>query len=268
MAYLRTLEGVEATATGAGLEDLFNCNDSIGVMLFGVDAWNKIKNYAANRALELLASKSDFYSNLRKIGGRKKYVVTNDILEKAFGFNHCLGVELCGAEEWNEFVLDCKTYTPPEYCGQMNGIGDFISALVSPAGKLYPETMSPAGILQWTLAPGTTMISDLQYALGSKSAHDKQLESQIDAAKKQAAAAEQQTALVTQQATEAIEQARQMYSSEYATAKAQEDARAKANAELQYQLKTNPEYMAQQQRNYVILGGCALLAAVLLMRRK
>lgn len=261
MAYLRTLEGTTARQTGGDLENLFNCNDTIGVMLFGADAWNKIKLYAANRALELLAAKSDFASNLSKIAGQKIYRPTNDILERAFGFNHCLGVELYGVEEWRDFVLDVKTYTPPEYAAELCGVGDAIKNMLKPAGLLYPETMSPGGIAQWLLAAGLTNTADALYSLGAKSATDKALEARAEAADARAVQTQQEAAA-------AIEAAKQIYNTEYARAKAQEDATATANANLQYQLKTNPEYMAQQHRNYVILGGCALLAAVLLVRKK
>lgn len=262
MAYLRTLEGsTAARQTGADLEDLFNCNDTIGVMLFGADAWNKIKLYAANRALELLAAKSDFASNLSKITGRKVYRPTNDILERAFGFNHCLGVELYGVEEWSDFVLDVKTYTPPEYSAELCGVGDAIKNMLKPSGLLFPETMSAGGIAQWLLIPGLSNTSDAMYSIGAKSATDKALEARAEAADARAAQTQQE-------AVAAVEAAKKMYDTEYARAKAAEDATATANANLQYQLKTNPEYMAQQRQNYILIGAAVLMGLSLIAFRK
>lgn len=262
MAYLRTLEGTTARQTGGDLENLFNCNDTIGVLLFGADAWNKIKLYAANRALELLAAKSDFASNLSKITGRKVYRPTNDILERAFGFNHCLGVELYGVEEWRDFVLDVKTYTPPEYAAELcGGVGDAIKNMLKPSGLLYPETMSAGGIAQWLLAAGLTNTADALYSIGAKSGTDKALEARAEAADARA--------LQTQQeAIAAVEAAKKMYNTEYARAKASEDATATANANLQYQLQTNPEYMAQQRQNYILIGGAVLMGLALIAFRK
>lgn len=257
MASLRTLEGVD-NAGCPTLDDLFNVNDTLGCMLFGAEAWNAIKSYACNRALDLLACKNDFAANLRKISGKRLYIPTNDILEKAFGFNHELGCELYGVDEWREFVLDCKTNTPRR--SEMGGIGDAITSMLKPSGLLYPETLSPGGIAQWILIPGLSNTSDAMYALGAKSATDKALEAKVNEAN-------QNAINIAQAAANEIEAAKQTYNTEYARAKAAEDAKATANANLQYQLQTNPEYMANQKQNYIIIGAAVLGAAVLLMRK-
>lgn len=266
MAYLKTLEGVE-NSQAANLEYLFNVNDTLGCLLYGPDAWNKIKSYACNRALDLLAAKNDFAVNLKKITGRKNYVVSNDILERAFGFNHNLGCELYGVEEWREFVLDCKTYTPPDYSEEMGGFFDSVKSLIRPSGLLYPENWTPGGVAQWLLAAGATNVADAVSNIGSPGKNEKAAQEQAAAAQQQAILAAQYAQETEQKAADILAQAKQDYSAEYARAKANEDATAQANANLQYQLKTNPEYMANQRQNYIMLGGAVLLAAILIAKK-
>lgn len=265
MAYLRTLEGVDQGA--ANMNDLFDVNDTLGCLIYGADAWNKIKSYACNRALDLLAAKNDFAANLKKITGRKNYVISNDILERAFGFNHNLGCELYGVDEWREFVLDCKTYTPPDYSEEMGSIGGAIKSLVRPSGILYPENWTPGGVAQWLLAAGATNVADAFSAIGSPGQSEKAANEKATASQAAANTALQYAAETEKRAADIVAQAKQDYSAEYARAKAQEDATAQANADLQYNLRTNPEYMANQRQNYFMLGGAVLLAAIIFAKK-
>ena len=177
MSYLRTLEGVDQETDE--LNDLFNTNDVLGCMIYGPNAWNQVKSFACNRALELLANKNGFQANAKKIFGRKNYVVANDILDKTFGFNHRLGCELLGAEEWAEFVGDCKTYEPEEMGGF--SITKALKSLANPKGTLYPAEWSPQGIAQFVMAPGLTNVMN-----AAQVKTDAQKQAEADAARAQA----------------------------------------------------------------------------------
>ena len=49
MAYLATLEGESETADL--LDRLFDCNDVLGVMVYGADTWNKVKTLSRMNVL-------------------------------------------------------------------------------------------------------------------------------------------------------------------------------------------------------------------------
>lgn len=261
MSYLKTLEGVTTTRTGGDINDLFDVNDTLGCLLYGPDAWNRIKSYACNRALELLANKSDFAANLSKIAGRKNYIVKNDILDRLFGFNHSLGCELYGAEEWGEFVNECKAG-----CPELGSIGGAFKSLVNPKGTFYPENWSAGGLLQFLLAPGLTNVSDAFAQLGSKTQTQKAAESQADTYRNNARASEAHAAQVEQSAAERVEQAKREFSAEYARTKASEDSINEKNKELQYQLNTNPEYIESQRNKWIIICGAGLLALAIMRK--
>lgn len=261
MSYLKTLEGVTNTRTGGDINDLFDVNDTLGCLLYGPEAWNRIKSYACNRALELLANKSDFAANLSKIAGRKNYIIKNDILDRLFGFNHSLGCELYGAEEWGEFVNECKAG-----CPELGSIGGAFKSLVNPKGTFYPENWSAGGLLQFLLAPGLTNASDAFAQIGSKTQTQKAAESQADTYRNNARASEAHAAQVEQSAAERVEQAKREFSAEYARTKASEDSINEKNKELQYQLNTNPEYIESQRNKWIIICGAGLLALAIMRR--
>lgn len=265
MAYLRTLEG-NGTATAVSLDQLFDVNDTLGCLLFGVETWNRIKAFAADRALELLAAKNDFFANLKKITGKKTYYTKNDILDRAFGFNHSLGCELYGAEEWHEFVRDCKASTVMFAPPTLGGFGDALKALIRPSGTLYPENWTPGGIFQWAFAPGLTNVSDAFSEIGSKNQSTKAAESQAATYKSERDIANANAQRATEEAAERIERAKEDYNVAYANSRAQADADAAANKQLQYDLKTNPEYMANQRNNIILLCGAGLLALAIMRK--
>lgn len=257
MALLKTLEGVETT--GSDINDLFDVNDVLGCLLYGPTAWNKIKSYACNLALELMASKNDFLTNLYKISGKKFYIAKNDILDKAFGFNHALGCELFGAEEWEDFVDECKGSCPE--------LGSFTGAMKSvfkPKGTLYPENWTPGGLLQFLIAPGLTNVSDAFAQIGSKTQTQKKADSAAQTYRNAAIASDAHAAQVEEDAAARIEKAKQEFSTEYARTKASEDSINEKNKELQYQLQTNPEYMESQQNKWLLICGAGLLALAIM----
>lgn len=259
MSYLKTLEGVTTTRTGGDINDLFDVNDTLGCLLYGPEMWNRIKSFACNRALELLANKSDFSANLSKIAGRKNYIIKNDILDRLFGFNHSLGCELYGAEEWGEFVNECKAG-----CPELGSIGGAFKSLVNPKGTFYPENWSAGGLLQFLLAPGLTNVSDAFAQIGSKTQTQKAAESQADTYRNNARASEAHAAQVEQSAAERVEQAKREFAAEYARTKASEDSINEKNKELQYQLNTNPEYIESQRNKWIIICGAGLLALAIM----
>lgn len=269
MALLKTLEGVDDTqTTGDNLDDLFNTNDVLGCMIYGPAGWNAVKSFACNRALELLANRSGMAANLRKIAGRKNYVVTNDVLDKTFGFNHCMGVELLGAEEWGEFVNECKLYEPDELGGLFSSIGKAAKSLLNPVGTVVPSSFTPGGLLQFAVAPGLTNVSDAFAAIGAKTETQKAAEAQAAEAEQARIAAEQYAAQQQILAAQQVEQAKQAYNTAYAQSRAQADADAAAAANLQYQLQLSPEYQQGQTNKIIILGGLGLLAITLLTRSR
>ena len=261
MSYLKTLEGVTTTRTGGDINDLFDVNDTLGCLLYGPEMWNRIKSFACNRAIELLANKSDFAANLSKIAGRKNYIIKNDILDRLFGFNHTLGCELYGAEEWGEFVNECKAG-----CPELGSIGGAFKSLVNPKGTFYPENWSAGGLLQFLLAPGLTNVSDAFAQIGSKTQTQKAAESQADTYRNNALASEAHAAQVEQSAAERVEQAKREFSAEYARTKASEDSINEKNKELQYQLNTNPEYIESQRNKWIIICGAGLLALAIMRK--
>lgn len=262
MALLKTLEGVEATRSRVDVNDLFDVNDVLGCMLYGPQTWNRIKSYACNRALELLASKNDFGTNLSKIAGKKNYIIRNDILDKVFGFNHVLGCELYGAEDWDEFVRDVKVSTPPT----LGSISGAFKSLIKPSGILYPENFSPSGIVQWLFVPGATNIADATTQFGSKGASAKAADAKVVTARNEAIASKEYANQVQQDAAQKVAQAKQEFSAEYARTKASEDSINEKNKELQYSLQTNPEYMANKRNNILLICGAGLLALAIMKK--
>lgn len=267
MALLKTLEGPGQTSTGDNLDDLFYTNDVLGCLIYGPEGWNKVKQHACNVALSLLADRAGTAAAVRKIAGRKNYQVTNDILEKVFGFNHARGVELLGAEDWNDLVLECKSYSPYEEAPEfMGGFFDAAKKLLNPVGTVIPTGASLPEIAQFVVAPGLTNVSDAFASMGAKTETQKAAEAQAAQARQAAAAAEQNAYLTQVQAAQAVQAAQEAYSQEKARAAATAEAEAKANADLKYALQTSPEYQQSQTNKIMIIGGFVLLAVTLLTR--
>lgn len=119
MALLTTLEG-EDQAAGITVEDLFNVNDYMGVRIFGVDAWNKVKQAAAIIAQKAANSPYLFY--LRSQGSANSVPGQYSQLGRdLWGYNDRDGVELMGAATWgavkNQFdeLLGVNWFNPMTY---------------------------------------------------------------------------------------------------------------------------------------------------------
>lgn len=273
MALLKTLEGPGQTSTGDNLDDLFYTNDVLGCLIYGPEGWNQVKRHACNVALSVLAERAGTAAAVRKITGRKNYQVTNDILDKVFGFNHARGVELLGAEDWNELVLECKSYSPyeeaPEVMGGfLDSVGRAAKSLLNPVGTVVPSNMSAAGIAQWIVAPGLTNVSDAFAAVGVKTEAQKKAEQQAAQQAQARAAAEQAAYMAQVHAAQQVQAAQDVYSQEKARAAAAAEAEAQANANLKYMLQTSPEYQQGQTNKIMIIGGFVLLAVTLLTRER
>lgn len=97
MAYLATLEG-----EGITLDDLFNVNDYLGVKYFGVDAWNRIKNYACK--LTESAANSPIMFCIANCD--KDFTKPSELSCALFGFVDDMGVCAMGSTAWN--TLKCR----------------------------------------------------------------------------------------------------------------------------------------------------------------
>lgn len=254
MAYLATLEG--ADDTGYLLDRLFDTNDTLGVLIYGPTVWNKLKSFVANLSTrELVMNRGNFGA-----WKNQTYNSNNDVIDEAIGFNHRMGAELLGAENWGHFVNRCKMAAPV--------LGyDFVKNLITD-----PVTKSLQAILPKSASP----IDFLKFGTGIQ-----QIQTAIDTAKsitgineREAAAKAQAEAQAFQQAQAEAEQQRQ-HELEIAAVQAQIEANAKteaekikAQSEYNAAVNTSPERLNAQTRNLVIIGGIGLLAAVILTRRK
>lgn len=97
MAYLATLEG-EGQIT---LDDLFNVNDYLGVRYFGVDTWNRIKDYVCKLTQSAIDNPTAFC--IHNIKYRSK--PSGECCE-LLGFNDNFGACVMGSTAWG--VLKSK----------------------------------------------------------------------------------------------------------------------------------------------------------------
>lgn len=250
MANLVTLEGNYNNCEMSYLLDkLFDCNDVLGTMIYGPQIWNKIKNYVAN-----LASK-EIVLNRGKINLCASYKKTNDMLDKTFGFNDQLGLQLMG-NNWDRFKNNCKSAAAPTL-----GYNFFQNLIVDPIQKsltaLMPSSASPTDLFKFA-----TGIQQIDTAIDTAKSITGINERE---ANKAAAAAEQarQEALRLQEL--ALQEAEK--NRELELKKAAAKAEADAAASYQATVDTNPNTLQAQTNNILILGGLGL-AALLLMRKK
>lgn len=249
MANLVTLEGnYNYNSMDQILDRLFDCNDVLGSMIYGPNIWNKIKNYVAN-----LATK-EIVLNRGKINLCASYKKTNDMLDKTFGFNDQLGVQLMGSN-WDRFKNNCKSAAPTL------GSNFFKNLIVDPIQKsltaLMPASSSPTDLFRFAtgLQQMDTAIDTARSITGINERE----------ANKAAAAAEEarQEALRLQEL--ALQEAEK--NRELELKKAAAKAEADAAASYQATVDTNPNTLQAQTINILILGGLGL-AALLLMRKK
>ena len=96
MAYLATLEG-EDDKIGITLDDLFNVNDYLGVRIFGVEPWNRIKAFACQ-----LTTNAARYPVLFCISNvNRDFQKPSPLACQLFGFNDTMGVCALGSTTWN-----------------------------------------------------------------------------------------------------------------------------------------------------------------------
>lgn len=250
MAYLATLEG-EVLDDSQIIDRLFDCNDSLGVMVYGPELWAKVKNYVANMASKAIAE------NRGKLGtwARQHYKSNGDVLDVCFGFNDSLGCALLGGEGWGHFVNGCKL------AGPTLGWNPISSLLVNPTKSalrnILPKDTSAKGLLKW--ASGYNLTKDSIQDWTGATDEKKQAAAQQEAYKKEL----EQQQIAYQQAAEQAEADRQ-------NTLAIEAAKAEAAATGAYKTArdTDPNYLRSQTNNVLIFGAVALAAVIILGGRK
>ena len=224
MAQLATLEGVE-DSTGDILDRLFEVNDTLGVLIYGVDGWNKIKSFVADYATKVIAENRGNFGRWSD----KVYNSRNDILDKTFGFNDRLGVELLGGEGWNNFVCNCKRNAAP-----LGSAGSWAkSALTKP--------------IEWTKSLLIPDFSDLLSVLGIRQVFTPIMDISGETAKQEQQKQAYESAIATQQ--------------EYLQQYADENEQLKKEVE-----KREPEYQSALTNKILIFGGLGLLALMIIKR--
>lgn len=98
MAYLATLEG-EGEIT---IDDLFDVNDFLGVRFFGVDKWNRIKDFACK--LTETAANSPIMFCIGHVD--RDYSKPSTLSCALLGFNDHYGKKALGSTAWN--TLKCR----------------------------------------------------------------------------------------------------------------------------------------------------------------
>ena len=249
MAYLATLEGDD---TGELLDRLFDCNDVLGVLIYGTSTWNKLKNFVANLATKEIALNRGNFGRW----AQQYYNSNNDVLDRAFGFNNELGAALLGGENWGHFVNTCKTAAP------VLGANWFEDYVVSPTKNLIDS-----------LVPSSSSPEDIaKYLVGYK-----QIESAFNTAKDITGYSRQQREKAAAEAAAAKEEERQKelerLSIEWANAEADrknalEIEAARAEAQAKKEIATDPEHLKAQTNNFLIFGGLGLAALLIATRRK
>lgn len=255
MPCLATLEGENDDEI---LDRLFDCNDEIGLVIYGPDTWNKVKNFVANLATKVIAE------NRGKFGrwADRNCRVNKDSIDCAFGFNNSLGTALLGGEEWGRFVGRCKTAAKPALLGSVwNRIKDSISASVNPrkniewaSGQLVPEDFSAEGLVKFA--------SGYQQAKSGWQA-TQDVTGQTAKEEREREAKEQERREIQQKMLDASRKVMQE-SEKKATAQKQLELEALiAEAEAKKAANT-PEALQAKSQNLFIMGALGLAAVALI----
>lgn len=249
MANLVTLEGAyNYNSMNQILDRLFDCNDVLGVMIYGPQIWNKIKNYVAN-----LASKQIVLNRGRKYYGAV-YTPTNDVLDRAFGFNDSLGVQLLG-NSWDGFKKNCKAAAPTL------GFNFVKNIILDPVQKsikaILPASANPIDILKFVtgIQQVDTAIDTAKSITGQNEAEQKRAEAQAE------------KELAEQIRLQQLELAEAEKDRELELQKEAIRAEAEASADYKAKVATSPEALQAQTNNLLLLAGFGL-AALLVMRNK
>lgn len=268
MSTLATLEG---DTTENLLDRLFVCNDVLGVMVYGPDGWNKVKNFVCNEAYKLISMARGNFGNWTTTF-KKKYA---DALDDVFGFNDELGAALLGGEAWGHLRNRCKTAAPvlgKSFWSYWNPI-EVLFPIANPAKAikdaakmtakvLLPASASPADIAKWAIGY-SAVAGGVDAALDAAGIND---------AKERRAVHEkilaQQKAKEEQIKAEA--QAAREHEDYLALAEAQQKlAEAQAtSAVMKKEIQTSPIYQESKSKNIFLVGGLGLLALMVVMNNR
>lgn len=268
MATLATLEG---DMTENLLDRLFVCNDVLGVMVYGPDGWNKVKNFVCNEASKQIAMARGNFGNWPTTF-KKKY---RDALDDVFGFNDELGAALLGGEGWGHLRNRCKTAAP--VLGK--SLFDYLNPLevlfpianpkkaISDAAKMtakviLPASASPADIAKWAIGY-SAVTGGVDAALDAAGIND---------AKERRAVHEQ--ILAQQKAEEERLKAEAQAAREHEDYLALVDAQQKlaeaqaTSAVMQKEIQTSPIYQESKSKNILLVGGLGLLALMVVFNNR
>lgn len=269
MATLATFEG---DTTENLLDRLFVCNDVLGVMVYGPDGWNKVKNFVCNEASKQIAMARGNFGKWPTTFKRKY----RDALDDVFGFNDELGAALLGGESWGHLRNRCKTAAP--VLGKSSWTSFF-----NPVEVLFPFTNPQKFVtdpVKWTMTqalPASSSPSDIakwvigyqQTAGGINAALDIV---GINSAKERAAIHDE---IIKQQKEEeqriaAEAQAAREHEDYLALADAQQKlAEAQAtSAVMQKEIQTSPIYQESKSKNILLVGGLGLLALMVVFNNR
>ena len=259
MPCLATLEGEN---DGEILDRLFDCNDEIGVVIYGPDTWNKVKNFVANLATKVIAENRGNFGRWSDRNCR----VNKDSIDCALGFNNQLGTALLGGEEWGRFVGRCKTAAKPALLGSVwDRIKDSISASVDPrkniewaSGQLVPDDFSAEGLVKF--ATGYQQAKSGWQATQDVTGQTAKEEREREAKELERREAQQR---VIENAQKVLQESQKRASAqkqlELEALKAEAEAKAAANT---------PEALQAKSQNLFIMGALGLAAVALLAGRK
>lgn len=252
MVYLQTLEGVAADQDYI-LDQLFDCNDVMGVMIFGVDNWNKVKANVADTAAKIIAR------NRGSIGrfDRRGYVPTNDIMDRAFGFNDEVGLQLMNGSDWRRFKNTAKTSAP--VLGSLADMFNPVKQFEYAKKALVPDDFTDP----WAWIKYLTGVQQAEGAVKQMADYTGYTE------KKEAEAEKKRQQEADEKEAERIANQQELDRQYEQTLKELElEQQRIANKTLETQLKSDPTYQSAQTSNLFIIGGLALAAVVLLSRKK
>lgn len=264
MVTLATLEGENENSL---LDNLFTTNDVLGVMVYGRDTWNKVKNFVANEASKIIAENRGNFGKFATTYNKKNL----DAMDRVFGFNHELGAALLGGDNWGHFVNRCKTCAPVLGKSWLSewSIGDTIKNLFNPskvvewtAAQALPESSNISDIAKW-------IIGYQQTAGGIDAAMDI---AGINLAKDRLAIKKEIQRQQEEEVKRLQEEAQKQRDYENAQAAAAAQLKLaeaqKAAAETKRQIELSPEYQQSKTTNLFILGGLGVLALMVVMGNK
>ena len=258
MPCLATLEGEN---DGEILDCLFECNDEIGVVIYGPDVWNKVKNFVANLATKVIAENRGNFGRWADRNCR----MNKDSIDCAFGFNNQIGTALLGGEEWGRFVGRCKTAAKPALLGSVwDRIKDSVSASVDPrkniewaAGQLVPDDFSAEGLVKF--ASGYQQAKSGWQATQDVTGQTAKEEREREAKELERRAQQRALEIAQKVLQESQKRASAQKQLELEAIKAEAEAKAAANT---------PEALQAKSQNLFIMGALGLAAVALLAGRR